>query len=101
MRNARGFHITDKPNLLHDNKFIVTENQAFFRPFKEGEEPAFIDMLSAIHALESPATFMAVDQLIEEERIILGYLRKPFLERVYPLQPNTFSRLRLSQILHA
>lgn len=65
--------LQNKPIEQVENKFVITEDSAYFLPCQDrSEAPHFIEILGEIFDLDGPE-YEEVDQKLSEGRIILGY----------------------------
>ena len=65
----------DHPVSGRKNKFVVTEEEAFFFPVVSGEDaPRFVDILAEAFDLEDAEAVKALDEKFDNKKLILGYL---------------------------
>ncbi len=64
----------DRPVEGHRNKFVITEDAAYFVPCPDNS-PAMIEILGEVFDLDNPEIFREVDDKLDEGRIILGDYR--------------------------
>ncbi len=92
---VNGTKLRTKPVEDHDNKFVITEDEAYFVPLVDA--PQFVEILSAIFDLDDPSVFKDVEERLSDGRIILGrYSREIFIDS--PLEPNEYVQKRLKEV---
>ncbi len=65
----------DHPVPGRKNKFVVTEEEAFFVPCASGKNaPSFADILAQVFNLKDPEVVKALDEKFDGGKLILGYL---------------------------
>jgi hypothetical protein len=65
----------DHPVRGQKNKFVVSEEEAYFFPVEVGEDvPSFVDILGEIFDLEDPEVVKMLDEKFNSGKLILGYL---------------------------
>ena len=90
-----------KPVQEYKNKFVVTEDNAYFIPCVEDTDvPWFKDILNEIFNLDDPEVHKRVDDRLAGGRIILGYF-DPSNEEIIvhtPLETSEYVEKRLKEI---
>jgi hypothetical protein len=90
-----------KPVQEYKNKFVVTEDNAYFIPCVEDTDvPWFKDILNEIFNLDDPEVHKRVDDRLAGERIILGYF-DPSNEEIIvhtPLETSEYVEKRFKEI---
>ncbi len=88
----------DKPVEQVKNKFVITEDRAYFLPYSNREEtPWFTEILKEIFDLDNPEVSRNVEERISEEKIIMGYY-DPSSEQVevhVPLETSEYVEKRI------
>ncbi len=90
---------------LHDklveNKFVITEDRAYFLPYLNREEaPWFMEILGEVFDLDDPAISQEVEERISEGKIIMGYY-DPLIEKVeihVPLETSEYVEKRIKEV---
>jgi hypothetical protein len=73
------------------NKFVITEDGAFFVPYlNRVEAPPFKEILGEIFDLDNPEVFREVDGKLDEGRIILGHSNPYNKEVDVPLETSEY-----------
>ncbi len=84
------------------NKFVVTEEEAYFFPVALGDAPRFVDILAQIFNLNDPEVVKALDEEVENGKLILGYLEADGgLDIHVPLERNEYVEKRLQEVFEA
>ena len=90
----------NKPVEDVENKFVITEERAYFLPCQDrAEAPPFIEILGEIFDLVSPK-YEEVDRKLSEGRITLGYF-DPSTKEIdvhLPLEPNDYVQKRIYEV---
>lgn len=95
---VNGRRLQTKPVEDHDNKFVITEDEAYFVPLVDS--PQFVEILAAIFDLDDPSVFKDVEERLSEGKIILGrYSSKIFIDN--PLEPNEYVQKRIKEVFGA
>ncbi len=83
------------------NKFVVTEEQAYFSPVVSDEDvPSFVDILAEVFDLGNPEVMKTLDGKFDSGKIILGYLEADErLDIHVPLEQNEYVEKRLQEVL--
>ena len=91
----------NKPVEDVENKFVITEERAYFLPCEDRTEVAqFIEILREIYYLDDSRVFEEVDGKIDLGRIILGYY-DPSTQEIdvhVPLEINEYVEKRLKEV---
>jgi hypothetical protein len=91
----------EKPLDHVENKFIITEDEAYFLPYLDrAEAPPFIEILGEIFSLDDPDIYREVDGKLFTGKIILGYYEPSIKEAVIhvPLESSKFVERRIKEI---
>ena len=65
----------DHPVPGQKNKFVVTEEEAYFFPAAPANDvPSFADILTQVFDLADPEVVKALDEKFDSGKLILGYL---------------------------
>jgi hypothetical protein len=81
----------EKPINHVENKFVITEDRAYFLPYlNRAEAPPFIEILGEIFNLEDPEIYREVDGKLFGGKIILGHY-SPFNKEVIISTPLEIS----------
>ncbi|PLS82735.1 MAG: hypothetical protein CYG60_23670 [Actinobacteria bacterium] len=65
----------DHPVRGQKNKFVVTEEEAYFFPVASDEDvPLFVDILAEVFNLNDPEVVRVLDEKFDGGKLILGYL---------------------------
>ena len=90
-----------KPVQEYKNKFVVTEDNAYFIPCVGNTDvPSFRYILNEVFDLDDPEVFKRVDDRLAGGRIILGYF-DPSNEEIIvhtPLETSEYVEKRLKEI---
>ncbi len=90
----------DKPVEHIENKFVVTEDKAYFLPYQDWSEvPKFIEILGQVFDLDGQE-HEEVEGQLSEGKIILGYY-DPSTKEVdvhVPLEPNDYVENRIKEV---
>ncbi len=90
----------DHPVQGQKNKFVVTEEEAYFSPVASGDVPRFVDILAEIFDLDDPEVVEVLDDKFDSGRLILGYLEADGgLDIHVPLEQNEYVEKRLQEVL--
>jgi hypothetical protein len=84
-----------------ENKFLITEDIAYFLPYLNRSEAArFIEILQEIFDLNDPEIVKEVDGKLFGERIILGYYEPSTKEVVIhvPLETSEYIEKRIKEV---
>ena len=89
----------NKPINDVENKFVITEDRAYFLPCEDRvEAPQFIEILGEIFDLDGPE-YEEVDQKLSGRRITLGYYDpSKGIEVHLPLEPNDYVQKRIEEV---
>ena len=90
----------NKPMKQVENKFVITEERAYFPPCEDRDEaPRFIEILEEIFDLDGPE-YEEVEEKLSEGRIILGYYEPSSggIEIHLPLESNDYVEKRIKEI---
>ena len=90
----------DHPVPGQKNKFVVTEEEAYFFAVVSGEDvPSFADMLIEVFDLEDPEVLKMLDEKFDSGTLILGYLElNGELDIHVPLERNEYVEKRLKEV---
>lgn len=93
----------DHPVSGQKNKFIVTEEEAYFIPCAAGEDaPSFVDILAEAFDLEDPEVVKMLDEKADSGKLILGYLEaNGELDIQVPSERNEYMEKRLKEVFEA
>ncbi len=91
----------DHPVSGQKNKFVVTEEDAYFVPVASGEDaPRFVDILAEVFDLEDPEVVKALDEEDDNGKLILGYWEEDGgLDIHVPLEQSEYVNKRLQEVL--
>ena len=91
----------ERPVEGYENKFVITENGAYFVPYlRSSDSPKMVEILAEIFDLSDPEVLREVDGKIFGGRIILGYY-DPFTKEVVistPLEPSEYVQKRIKEV---
>ena len=89
----------DRPVEGHRNKFVITEDAAYFVPCPDNS-PAMIEILGEVFDLDNPEIFREVDDKLDEGRIILGDYHPSTKEMIVhtPLETSEYVQRRLKEV---
>jgi hypothetical protein len=89
----------DRPVEGHRNKFVITEDAAYFVPCLDNS-PALIEILAEIFDLDDPQVHRDVDGRLFGGRIILGYFEPDTKEVVIlsPTEPSAYLQRRIEDV---
>ena len=93
--------VYDQPAGEHKNKFVLTEDNAYFVPcVVDTEIPSFKDILNEVFDLDDPEVFKWVDERLDSGRIILEYYDPSNKEVIVhtPLETSEYVEKRLKEI---
>ncbi len=83
------------------NKFVVTEEEAYFLAVVSDNVPRFVDILAEIFDLDDPEVEKALDGMFDSGTLILGYLEVDGeLDIHVPLDRNEYVEKRLNEVLN-
>ncbi len=89
----------DHPVQGQRNKFVVTEDDAYFFPVASGDVPRFVDILAEVFDLGDPEEEKALDGKFDSGKLILGYLEEDGgLDIHVPLERNDYVEKRLKEV---
>ena len=89
----------DRPVGGHRNKFVITEDAAYFVPCPDNS-PAMIEILGEVFDLDDPEIFREVDDKLDEGRIILGdyYPSNKEISVHTPLETTDYVEKRIGEV---
>jgi hypothetical protein len=89
----------DRPVEGHRNKFVITEDAAYFVPCLDNY-PAMIEILGEVFDLDDPRVHRDVDGRLFGGRIVLGYFEPATREAVIhtPLETSTYVEKRIGEV---
>ena len=89
----------DRPVEGHRNKFVLTEDAAYFVPCPNNS-PALIEILGGVFDLDDPQVHRDVDGRLFGGRIVLGYFEPATKEVVIqtPLETNEYVERRVGEV---
>ncbi len=89
----------DRPVEGHRNKFVITEDAAYFVPCPDNS-PAMIEILGEVFDLDNPEIFREVDDKLDEGRIILGDYHPSTKEIIVhtPLETSEYVQRRFKEV---
>lgn len=92
--------IYDHPVQGQKNKFVVTEEEAYFSPVASGEDaPSFVDILAEAFDLRDPEVVKRLDDKFDSGKLILGYLKADGgLDIHVPLEQSEYVNKRLQEV---
>lgn len=93
----------EQPVEGYENKFVITEERAYFVPFFRGTDaPKMIEILREIFDLDDPQVLRDVDSKIFGGRIILGYYDPSTKEIIVstPLEPDEYVEKRIGEVFN-
>ena len=91
----------DRPVEGHPNKFVITEDEAYFLPYLNRDDaPAMIEILGEIFDLGDPRVHRDVDDKLDEGSIILGDYHPSTKEIIVhtPLETSEYVQRRLKEV---
>ena len=89
----------DHPVSGQKNKFVVTEEEAYFFPVASGDVLSFADILAEVFDLEDPEVMKALDEGFDSGKLILGYLEADGeLDIRVPSEQNEYVDKRLEEV---
>jgi hypothetical protein len=91
----------DRPAGGHPNKFVITEDAAYFLPYLNRDDaPAMMEILGQVFDLDDPEIFREVDDQLDEGRIILGDYRPSTKEMIVhtPLESSEYVEKRVGEV---
>jgi hypothetical protein len=93
----------DQPLRGQKNKFVVTEEEAYFIACASGRDiPWFVDILAEVFDLEDPEVVKALDEKADSGKLILGYLEaNGELDIHVPPERNEHMEKRLKEVFEA
>jgi hypothetical protein len=92
----------DRPVQGKRNKFVVTEEDAYFFPVASGDVPRFVDILAEVFDLGDPEEEKALDEKVDSGKLILGYLEADGeLDIHIPLVRSEYVEKRLQEVFGA
>ncbi|MDP9426694.1 MAG: hypothetical protein M3P37_11855 [Actinomycetota bacterium] len=81
------------------NKFVVTEEEAYFLAVASGDVPRFVDILAEVFNLVDSEVVKALDEMFDSGTLILGYLEADGgLDIHVPLERNEYVEKRLQEV---
>jgi hypothetical protein len=101
---VRGRRLLSGPTPGVTNKFVVTEDEAWFLPLEKGEAtpPPLAEMLLAIfgEALEDEEFVDDADARLEDGSLLLGYMREGGAIEIHSLldAPDPAARARIREV---
>ena len=89
----------DRPVEGHRNKFVITEDAAYFAPC-QNNSPALVEILGEVFDLDDPQVHRDVDGRLFGGRIVLGYFEPATREVVIqtPLEASSYVQKRIEEI---
>lgn len=100
----RWLKLFEEPIESCGNKFVITEDGAYFVPFiKTLNKPGTIDILAHVFDLEDPEVYSDVSGRLVGGRIIRGYYDPSTKEVVImgPAEPSAYLRRRITDVFGA
>ena len=97
----RWLKLFDEPIESCENKFIITEDEAYFVPFiKTHNKPGTIDILAHVFDLEDPEVYADVSGRLIGGRIIRGHYDPSTKEVVIlgPTEPSAYLHRRIKDV---
>ncbi len=91
----------DRPVEGHRNKFVITEDAAYFLPYLNRDDaPAMIEILGEAFDLDDPRVHNDVDDELDEGRIILGHYHPSTKEIIVhtPLETSEYVERRIGEV---
>ncbi len=90
----------DHPVPGQKNRFVVTEEKAYFFPVASDNDPRFVDILAEVFEVKDPEVVEALDEKADSGKLILGYLEaNGELDIHVPLEQNEYVEKRLQEVL--
>ncbi len=81
------------------NKFVVTEEEAYFLTVASGDVPRFVDILAEVFNLVDSEVVKALDGMFDSGKLILGYLEADGgLDIHVPLERSEYVERRLQEV---
>ena len=84
-----------------ENKFVITEDRAYFLSYSNTKEtPWFMEILEDIFDLDDHEVSSNVEERISEGKIIMGYY-EPLIERLevhVPLETSEYVEKRIREV---
>ena len=90
----------DHPVSGQKNKFVVTEEEAYFLSCTCGDDvPSFADILAEVFDLEDPEVVKVLDEMFDSGKLILGYLEADGVLDIHvPLEQSEYVEKRLQEV---
>ncbi len=91
--------LCDRPVEGHRNKFVITEDAAYFVPCLD-TSPAMIEILGEVFDLDDPQVHRDVDGRLFGGKIVLGYFEPATKEVVIqtPLETSSYVERRVGEV---
>ena len=90
----------DHPVSGQKNKFVVTEEEAYFLPVLPDDAPRFVDILVEVFDLDNPEAVKVLDEKFDSGKLILGYLEADGeLDLHVPSNRSEYVNKRLKEVL--
>ncbi len=98
---VNGRQLQPKPVDDHENKFVITNDEAYFLPYLNRDDaPTMAEILGEIFDLDDPQVHRDVDGRLFGGRIILGYFEPATKEVVIhvPLETSGYVEERIKEV---
>ena len=85
----------------HENKFVITENRAYFVPYRrELDWPVMGDILGQIFDLDDPEVYRDIEVRFSEGRIIVGYYypKTGHVTIIFPEEWGRYVERRIAEV---
>lgn len=102
VRRGGELELHDHPVQGQRNKFVVTEDDAYFFPVASGDVPRFVDILAEAFDLDDSEVVKRLGDKFDSGKLILGYLEEDGgLDIHAPLEQTEYVEKRLQEVFGA